>query len=113
MSARGAAGDRDEIGVATIVGDVLAHPGDRSLHVDEVSRKCAARALAVVDRDADPAELHHAAHQGVGLRTLPVEGPRAAGDLYQHRRMTAGRQVMTTPDVEQVLRTTRTIGDVG
>ena len=112
MGARRAAGDGEKIGVATVVGDILADPRDRPLHVHEVGRKRAARALAVVDRDADPAEFDHVAHQRVALHSLVADRPRAAGDLDQNRCPGPGRQVMAAPDVEQVVAPARAVGDV-
>jgi hypothetical protein len=112
MPARRPAGDRDEVGIAAVVGDVVADPRERPLHVDEVRRKSAARALAVVDRDTDPAEFDHLAHQRVRLPAFAVHGPRPAGDLKQHRRAAAGRQVVTPPDVEQVFVAARAVRDV-
>ena len=38
VAARRAAGDRDEVGVAAVFGDVLLDPGQRALDVDDVVR---------------------------------------------------------------------------
>ena len=112
VAARRAAGDRDEVGIAAVVGDILAHPRQRALDVDDVRRPRFARALAVVDRDADPAEFGHPAHQRIALRSPTVDGPRTARDLQQHRRPVANLDVPMAPDVQQVVAGVRAVRDV-
>src|ERR1700760_1960098 len=100
MSTRRTTGDRDEVGIAAVVGDVVPDPGQRPLDVDDVRGPRLAGTPAVVDRDDDPAELGHPAHQWVALRPATVDGPGTAGDLQQHRRAGARFDVPGTPDVQ-------------
>ena len=55
MASGRAAGHGEEARVAAVLGDVLADPADRELHVDDVVREGRARREPVVRRDADPA----------------------------------------------------------
>ena len=89
LAAGRTAGDGDEIRIATEVGDIGAHPGDCPFDVDDVGRPGIARAPAVVDGDADPAEVDHSAHQRIGLSPFVVDRPGAAGHLDEDRRAVA------------------------
>ena len=102
MTARRAAADRDEVGVAAVIGDVLLDPGEGLLHVDDVCRPLVFRADAVADGYADPAAVGKGAHQRVGLRPTVAEHPPTAGNLQQHRGFAVERQVGAAPDVGQV-----------
>src|SRR5439155_15490402 len=57
VSARRAAGDRDELRVTAVVGDVLLDPGQRALDVDDVVGPGVSGTDAVVDRHAHPAAV--------------------------------------------------------
>ena len=102
MPARRTAGDRDEVGVAAVFGDVLLDPGQRTLDVDDVVRPGVPRADPVADRHAHPAAFGHVAHQRIGLRPSHADRPRPAGHLQQHRRLAVTRQVASAPDVGEV-----------
>ena len=102
MAARRTAGDRNEIRVAAVLGDVLLDPGQRPLDVDDVVRPGVSRADAVVDRHAYPAAVGHVAQQRIGLRPPHADRPRAAGHLQQHGRLSVTGQVGAAPDVGEV-----------
>ena len=84
VAAGGAAGDREVVGVAAVVGDVVLDPGDGALDVDDVRGPRVARGEAVVDRHADPALGGHLVHQRDGpgapwrRRSRRRRGPGAA-----------------------------------
>ena len=99
MTARRATGDRNEIGVTAVVGDVLLDPGQRTLDVDDVVGPGVSGADPVVDRHAYPAALGEMAQQRVGLRPSHADRPCAAGHLQQHRRLAVAGQVGAPPDV--------------
>ena len=92
VAAGRAAGDADEVGVAAVLGDVLAHPGERALAVDEVLGPGGPRAQPVVDRDAHPALGGEVQHERQALLALVADDPGAAVDLEQHRRRAARRR---------------------
>ena len=71
-----------------------------------------ARAAAVVDGHADPAQLHHPAHQRNRLTPFLADRPRASGNLQQHRGPVVRRDVGAPPDVEQVVATVGAVRDV-
>ena len=86
VAAGGAAGDADQVRVAAVLGDVLAHPGERALAVDQVLGPRRLRAQAVVDRDAHPTLGGEVQHEREALLALVADDPGAAVDLEQHRR---------------------------
>jgi hypothetical protein len=98
----GAAGDRDELGVAAIARDVLLDPGQGPLDVDDVIGPGVHRGNPIADRHAHPAAGGQVAHQRVGLGPAHSDHPAATGNLQQHRRLGVGRQVAAAPDVGQV-----------
>ena len=86
VAAGRAAGDDDVVGVAAVLGDVLADPRERALAVDEVVGPRRLGREAVVDRDADPAARREVVHERQALLVLVADHPAAAVDLEQHRR---------------------------
>ena len=90
MTARRAAGDRDPVGVAAVVGDVLPDPGQGAFDVDDVVGPGVAGADAVADGDADPALGGEAAHQRIRLRAAHADHPRPARHVHQDRRFRVG-----------------------
>ena len=86
VAAGGAARDHDGAGVSAVLHDVLAHPAQRALHVDEVVRKGHPRAESVVRRDADPSVGRKVMHEGTPLLALVADHPTAAVDLQQNGR---------------------------
>ena len=90
MGARGSAGDDDEARIDAVFLGVLADPRDRSLHVDEVSRKRGARAEPVVDVEADPSARGEVTEQRDALQPLQAADPRATMDLHDRRAQLAG-----------------------
>ncbi len=110
VPAGGTPGDGEVARVAAVLSDVLAHPGDRLLHVDDVSGEGVARREPVVDGDADPALGGEVLHEGEALLVLLADGPPAAVHLEQHRgaRGSSGRTV----DVEKAPLAVVVVGDV-
>ena len=109
MAAGRTSGDRNEIRVTAVVGDVLLDPRQGTLDVHDVVRPGVLRADAVVDRQAHPAALGHMAQQGIGLRPSHTDRPGAAGHLQKHGRLTVPRQVGAAPDVSPVHPAMRTV----
>src|SRR5260370_25232932 len=112
MAAGRAAGDDDEPGIAAVIGDVVCYPGQSGVDVDDVSGPGRLGAQPVADRHADPAALDQVAHQRVSLDLLVPSGPGTPGDLDEDRSAGVGSQVGMAPDVEQVERGYRAVGDV-
>ena len=90
MATRRAAGDREVRRVPAVLLDVLADPGDRPLHVDDVRRPGVARREPVVEGHADPPLRGQVVHERDALGVLGAEGPPAAVHLQQHRRSAHG-----------------------
>ena len=112
MPAGRAAGDDDEVGIAPVLGDVLLHPGDRPLDVDDLVGPGAARGEAVVERDAHPAALGEVPHERGALLLLAARHPRPAVHLDEHRRAGVVGEVGPAPDVEVVPPPELAVGDV-
>jgi hypothetical protein len=110
---RRTAGDRDEVGVAAVFGDVLLDPGQRALDVDDVVGPGVHRAHPVADGDAHPPAFGHPAHQRVGLRTAHADRPCATGNLQQDRGFAVTGQVAAAPDVGEVGTVGAVADDVG
>src|SRR3546814_19795403 len=70
-----------------MVGDVLAGPGDRLLHVDDVSGEGAAWGQPLVDGHANPALAGEVGHQRQTLLGLVTASPATAVHLDQHPRL--------------------------
>ena len=113
MPACRAAGDRHEVGVAAVFGDVFLDPGQRALDVDDVVGPGVHGAHPVADGDADPSAFGHPAHQRIGLRTTHADRPRAARHLQQHRGFAVTREVAAAPDVGEVGAVRAVPDDVG
>src|SRR6201996_6869554 len=107
------AGDGDELGVAAVLGDVRLDPGEGALDVDDVVGPGVARAVPVVDRHADPAQLGEVAHQRMCLSTFVSRRPGAAGDLKEHGRLAGPIEIGTSPDVQVVGAAVFAVADVG
>ena len=95
--------DRDERGVAAVLGDVLLDPRHRPLGVDDVVGPGRLGAQAVVDGDAHPTAGHQLVHHGLALLALVADDPRAAVYVHHDRggRGVAGLQLRAV-DVEAV-----------
>ena len=102
VTARRTAGDRHEVRVAAVLGDVLLDPRQRPLHVDDVRGPGVARAHPVRHRHAHPAALGQVAHQRVGLRAAHPDRPCAAGHLQQHGCPSVAGQIGASPHVGDV-----------
>ena len=113
VAAGGAAGDREVVGVAAVLRDVLADPRDRALHVDDLGGERVARGEPVVDRHADPALGGEVLHQRDALLVLVADRPAAAVDLEQHRGRPVAGAGGRPVDVEQAaLAVLGGVGDV-
>jgi hypothetical protein len=86
VASGGASTDDDAVGVAAVLRDVLLHPRQRALAVDEMIGPRGARREAVVDGDTDPAVLRELVHERQPLLLLRSDHPRATVDLEQDRR---------------------------
>ena len=106
------AGDGDEVGVAAVLGDVRLDPREGALDVDDVVGPGVARAVPVVDRHADPAQLREVAHQRMGLSAFVSRRPGTAGDLEEHRRLSGRIEIGTSPDVQVVGAAVFAVADV-
>ena len=91
VASGGPAGDGDEVRIDAVLVGVLAHPGDRPLHVDEVVGKRRHRAEAVVDVEAHPAPLGESLHEQLTLAVLKADHPATAVDLDERRSALARR----------------------
>ena len=88
VTAGRAAGQDQEARVGAVLRTVLAHPGDRPLHVDQVVGLGRPRRQPVVGGEADPALLGQVQHQRPALLLLVADHPAAAVHLQQGRAFT-------------------------
>jgi len=95
MAAGRTTGNGNEVRVAAVVGDVRLDPREGALDVNDVIGPRVARAVPVIDRHADPAQLRKVAHQWMGLSAFVSRRPRTAGDLEQHRRLSGEIEIGT------------------
>ena len=111
MSAGRAAGDRNEGRIPAVLGDVLAHPGQRALGIDDVRRPSGGRTQAVVDGGHHPAALRKVADQRQCFLVLFAKHPRAAVNVQQHRASWHDRPGRPD-DVEMIEDAVLAVGDV-
>ena len=100
------------VGSPPWLGDVLLHPGDRPLHVDDVVGPCRSWAQPVVDADAHPALLGEMGHHRTALLLLLTGHPRATVDVDEDGCVRVERKVFPAEDVESVAAAELAVGQV-
>ena len=81
VSAGRSTGHEEHGGIAAVIDDVVSHPGQRPLHVDQLLGEPESRGQAIVDRHADVVPASEPMHQRLALLDLNGEVTEEELDL--------------------------------